>query len=122
MSLADLDNSSILPSTSAGVPVTTKSLGHRAAILVPRLGVGSRSWVGSENLTAAISETPINLCDHVSLCCEAWDSNEGLQDAEAQTYAGLCHGPQYSLSQYAKERLQLRAVIGSFIRYVGLRP
>ena len=50
-----------------------------AAFLVPRLGVGSRSWVGSENLTAAISETPINLCDHVSICCEAWDSNEGCK-------------------------------------------
>ena len=34
---------------------------YSAAVFVPRLGVGSRSWAGKENLTDAISDTPINL-------------------------------------------------------------
>ena len=62
MSPADPSNSSILEIASVDVATSDPWLGRRMTVsFVPRLGVGSRSWAGNENLTEAISDTPMNL-------------------------------------------------------------
>ena len=61
MSLADPSNSNTLGTASVDVGISDSWLGRLEAYSVPRLGVGSRSWAGKENLTEAISDTPMNL-------------------------------------------------------------
>lgn len=53
--------SSMRSKGSSEVPIPTKAFGASMYVQYSRLGVGSRSWAGKENLTAARSETPINL-------------------------------------------------------------